>query len=808
MASRSSLFRYLPPILVALAVVDPAFAAIDLPTLAPIGGRHLLIAFLLSLWLVGGAWAVAQFIIQRRRVRQLARWGQRLHAVLESTPNAWLAITNNDHVSGAATAYALLGRTPDIHSLAHLCALPGQGGGIVSADFAQLRQVIATIRQTDEPADLDIVAGNPPQTLNVHGALLPDAALGRGSIILWLHAESAMSTSKDENTASKVSSTAMLDLAPLPIWQETDAAHLIYANKAYAQAVDVTDGHEAVAQNLALVQTPLGSGRDITLTSTIIAGTKHTLAIHDVPLQTGMARYAIDVSEREGLRQALNRHNEAQRETLDRLSTPVAIFGAERQLLFHNGAFARLFRIDPLWLAAQPSYSDVLDAMRNNRRLHERADYQAWKQKELEQMAKLLDAREDMWHLPDDTTLRVVMQPHPLGGMLWLFEDVTARLVLERSYDTLIKVQQATLNNLHEGVALIQSSGHVRLTNNVLAALMNVEPEWLEGQPHIDHLLDRAAAQFREPSQRNHLRQQISNMVQGRQPISGELDKQDGRVVSYAGVPLPDGTALLTLIDVTDSKQTERTLAANNAALQAADELKTRFIANMSYELRTPLTSVIGFAEMLEQGYLGALTEPQRQSMRDILQSASRLDGLIGDLLELSRSDDSSLELTVAELDLAQIIHAAITEAKILHSGDPPSIRITNLQTAGKMMGDATRLRQAFVKLLVNALNYTPSGGNVAIIIKGDTVTVEVDIIDTGAGITPDELPHVFDRFFRGQAGAHVSGVGLGLSLAKQWIEAHNGKLTIQSTAGRGTSVHVLLPRAGGAAPISSSPAA
>jgi signal transduction histidine kinase len=271
----------------------------------------------------------------------------------------------------------------------------------------------------------------------------------------------------------------------------------------------------------------------------------------------------------------------------------------------------------------------------------------------------------------------------------------------------------------------------------------------------------------------------------------------DGRHFQFAAVPLPDGNALFTMVDVTDSSRIEAALRERAAALEEADRVKTDFVANMSYELRTPLTSIGGFAELLGGGYAGALSAKGRDYIAAILESVERLSKLINDVLDLTTGDTRGVALEKERVDVAGLCRAAADAARQRAGDKAQKLEVEISPSAGHVFGDARRLREAVEHVLQNAISYTDRKARIKVTADGDEKQAVIRVSDNGAGIPAEDLPRVFDRFHRvGDAGFRgEAALGLGLPLTRQFIEAHGGTVELDSKKGKGTTVTLTIPR-------------
>ena len=664
---------------------------------------------------------------------------------------------------------------------------------------------------------LTVRAQSSARMLRVDGGPAP-APYPSGSVLLWFsdatdvetHSD-ALGRQVDRLTAALDSLSALVEAAPFPIWHRGPDLRLAMVNSAYVAAVEADNAMAVIKAGVELVdesegRTPLSQaalvrerGEPVARTvPATIAGERRTVTVVEVPIGAkGVAGYAVDVEDREQARADLSRFVRAQRDMLDRLSAGVAQFSRERQLIFSNQPFTRLFSLRGDFLADAPEFNRVLDAMRESGNLPEVRDYPDWKKERGRWFTSGLAAVEEDWLLPQGNHLRVVAQPLPDGGLLLIFEDRTEQIQLASARDTLLRVRTATFDNLFEAVGVFASDGRLHLWNNRFRLLWQFEEEHLAAHPRVDALVPHIAAKLKNPAHASLVRELVRSATVERKQRGGRVGLIDGREFEFAAVPLPDGNALFTMLDVTSSRMVESALREKNDALEEADRLKTAFVSNMSYELRTPLTSIGGFAEMLAGGYAGELSPTAWDYVTAIMESVARLSALIDNVLDLTQSDSGSLLLAEEQVDVAGLCGDVASELKAL--GDERGIEfVQSLDgSAGSVIGDRRRLGQAIGNLVRNALQHTPSGGRVLLHAIGNAQAAAITVSDNGVGIGTADQARVFDRFHRsmGASSGRGEAIGLGLPLAKQFVEAHGGTIELHSELGEGTTVTIHLPR-------------
>jgi signal transduction histidine kinase len=529
----------------------------------------------------------------------------------------------------------------------------------------------------------------------------------------------------------------------------------------------------------------------------VVTGSRRLLEVSEQPLNDigEIIGYALDYTDVEEAQAERARHIAAHREVLERLATPIVIFGADTRVKFYNQAYAAMRRFDEAWLATEPTFLEVIEALRERRMLPEQVDYPAFKRERLKIFTSLIEPLEDFQHLPDGRTIRTIIAPHPLGGILQTFEDLTDRLALERSYNTLIAVQRETLDNLYEGVAVFGSDGRLKLSNPAFARIWQLDPEFLSGEPHLWEIIRRAEHLITIRSDPERAREKLMNQATDRLPSAGRMERPDGTVVDYAKVPLPDGATHWSFIDATDRSQVERALRERAEALEAADRLKSEFIANVSYELRTPLNAIVGFAEILNNQYFGNLNARQSEYVRGVIQASNRLLSLINDILDLAMIEAGRMTLDRDRVDVHGLMVSVFTLARDWARKQDLTIEFDCSGTIGSLLVDERRIKQALFNLISNSVKFTPAGGRITVSARREDDEVLFTVADTGIGIPHEQQDRVFQKFSRGRDDTgRFAGVGLGLALVRHIIELHGGRVTIDSIQNQGTRVTCIIP--------------
>lgn len=595
---------------------------------------------------------------------------------------------------------------------------------------------------------------------------------------------------------------AMLSAVPMPIWLRDANSHLAWVNGAFADAVEADGEADAVERQMELLDSnarkQIGDAHQSTAfcrrrLPAVVAGSRHLFDIVDVASESGSAGIAVDVTAIEQSEAALRRQIEFNARTLDQLTTAVAIFDADHRLVSYNAAYRILFDLDAVFLESRPDESAVLDRMRAVRKIPEQADFRSWRA-ELLAAYRSVDASQQWWHLPDGQTLRVIANPDPQGGMTWVYENVTERLELESRYNALIRVQGETLDHLAEGVAVFGSDGRLRLNNPAFAGIWQLDPRQLAGTPHISEVAAACVRAGHDDGIWAGFTAAVAGVDESRKTLAGRSERADSTAIDYAAVPLPDGQTMLTFVDVTDSARVARALIERNQALEAADALKNDFIQHVSYELRSPLTNIIGFAQLLADTQFGSLTDRQRQYTGYIMSSSAALLAIVNDILDLATIDAGIMELDLSEIDVAETVDAAIEGVQDRIADSRINLETRIPADIGSFVADGNRIRQILYNLLANAIVFSPEGGQVAISANRADDMIAFAVSDGGPGISDEFVSSAFDRFASKPSGEVRGGAGLGLSIVKSFANLHGGDVEIVSQEGRGATVVCRFP--------------
>lgn len=765
-----------------------------------------IVGLLVGAWLIAAVAIIWTGLTMRQQARQSLRQTSRLARLLETAPAVPAVVRSDGKIEGSEKLARMLGSGSAVNQLTDLSSLLRS-----PSEWSELERNVREAQRSAKGFQQTVGLAGSEKRFLVRGNLADPHIYPNGGALLWFFdlsdsaRENELLAEQYQTARSAFEALAgLIEAAPIPMWHRGRDFHLTFVNKAYVDAVGGESGDAVVQQGIELIEPVNGEtamshaaksidadGPVERIVSTTIAQQRRQVRAIDIPLgQVGVAGLAIDVQDLIDAQADFRRLAAAQRELLDKMTASVAQFGPDHTLTFANLPFLRTFELREDWIAARPEFARVLERMREHNKLPEVRDFPMWRA-EKENWFVSAAPVEDNWLLPNGTHLRLLVQPTPDGGLWLIFEDRTEQAQLASARDTLLRVRTATFDNLFEAIAVFGGDGKLSIWNRRFGDNWGLDEELLARHPRFDDMLSTLAERLKKASQISILRELLQMTIANREPRRSKMEFANGQVFELSTVPLPDGNALLTMFDVTDSVQIEQALRERNSALAEADSVKGRFLANMSYEFRTPLTSIAGFADLLKQGIAGELTPQAAEYVDAIAKSADRLSQQINTVLDFSQSEAGALPLTRKPVDVAALVETVVANIAADATETGSEINTDIKPNSGSIAGDAKRLEQALSHIIANAITHGGAAGPILVHASGDRTKAVIMVSDNGPGMSAAEQAAALDGFGKGGHNAK----GLGLPLARQLVEAHGGKLTLESSPGKGTSVYLHLPR-------------
>lgn len=639
-----------------------------------------------------------------------------------------------------------------------------------------------------------------------------DGRVAGRQVVLWL--EDVSNKAEDEKVAISRFETAklskeegsktyieMMTRAPFPIWRLSSGGQISWVNTAYVKAVGAEGVSDVIDNQIHLddmsknqVETVLQTGSvQEDIRHIILDGKRQATMVSLFPVSGGIAGMAVDASEADDLRQDLVRHVRAHDELLNAMDEAIIIFGEDQKINFHNRAFDNLFGIDASWFKGSPSHSDWLDYLRERHLIPATSDYKAWKAAELSLYTEWPDEMPDaLWSLPDGRTLRLVRMRDPHDGISFLFSDMTDSITLKSQLGTLINVQSATLDKLSEGIAVFGTDGRLKIHNSAFAKMWSLDEEDLKDGPRFSNMIQLFLPLYHIKAFWSELLGRITDPdPEVRRHVEGEIKRSDDKMFTWLSKPLPDGATLLAWEDVTNARRAEAALIERAQALEEADRMKSEFVGHVSYQLRTPLTTISGYADFLQNGGAGEMSDKQSEYVFAIQSASEDLAKIIDDILDIAAIEANVLDLDLGDVNVFDMLDTALDYVAVKADDTKISLTLKCDENIGIIRADETRLKQVVHNLLSNALRFTKPGGTIELGGKqaaGGGVMIWVK--DDGVGIPTERQPQVFQSFESSRGGA-----GLGLALVQRFVDRHGGWVELESIEHEGTHVTCYLPK-------------
>ena len=423
--------------------------------------------------------------------------------------------------------------------------------------------------------------------------------------------------------------------------------------------------------------------------------------------------FATDASMAAVAERTLNRFVQTMTETFAHLTVGLAIFDRNQTLALFNPALVQMWQVEPSWLAGRPSLRVIIDELRATRRLPDMVDFHKWRSKLLGLFENTeAAAYEELWHLSDGSNIRVLARPHPHGSLAFIFDDVTERMRLEQRYRHSIDLRRATLDRLTEGIAVFGANGILQFVNQAFHEIWDTDAESVYPAMHARQLVGLCEDLTVETEVWRRLHSFITG-EERRRAWTARLTMGSGRKLSARIAPLPDGSTMAVFADITDAERNAMALHERNQALEAAEAMRAEVLDQLSYKLRTPLNSILGFGQLLSDEQFETSQEVQGEYVGNIVSAAVELQDTIQTVTELASleldqidEEDAELNIGAALLDIRDLLDKRANETGV-------SLTVRKDANPGIVTCNSIRLRQIIFNLTADAIQRCRSGGSV-----------------------------------------------------------------------------------------------
>ncbi|QIE57121.1 PAS domain-containing protein [Pikeienuella piscinae] len=636
-----------------------------------------------------------------------------------------LRITSEGHVEATPEARALLGVGEEV-ALRRDALLAGLKAGRDALETALTRLVAkgAAFREVVETRDGRILeASGAPLGIDVSVTL-------HDQTCLWRRLDAAERRA-DAAERALADLAAAREAAGLVAWRAGDTEygaaaldpHVRAALEAAAETLDTVGARERV-----IVEPQSDSAE----------------AVYAVIAARGGLFVALDDSSALSAERSMSRFVDTISETFAHLKVGLMIFDAERRLSLFNPVISTLCDDDTEWLARRPRLRDLLDRMRRARALPEQPDYAAWRARLLGRVgAEIAAPIEETWHLPDGRTLIANFRPHLAGGLAFVLEDVTDTLALRRINAIERAARDATTEMLEEGIAVFGPDGRLRMANGAFRRLWGFEDGALRAGDHVDGVI----AACRAASGPHPFWEEMKGAAAGgleRRATAESVELKNGGFLSARVSPMPDGATLAVFSDVTASERVAAALKERNEALEQTEEMRGALVDQISHQMRTPLNSIFGFGQLLEDGRIGPLNARQADYVRGIVASSGDLIEAIDAMADLISVGADARRESRSFFNPAVVAREAAALAERRTGRSVGDVEIVNDDTQEETSGHRARFRQIVFNMAMDALEKTSLGGRIKLSVwsEGRDVLLECsheiveELVEQGVALT------------------------------------------------------------------------
>ncbi|MDR0630424.1 MAG: PAS-domain containing protein [Holosporales bacterium] len=605
----------------------------------------------------------------------------------------------------------------------------------------------------------------------------------------------------------------ILNALPIYVWKRDADLKLKYCNQKYADAFD-TSPSEVIRCNmklpiftnskgLSLEQLAISSGKAQTVRKhTIVNGVRKLFEISELPLNHKKQQigYAIDVSDEDKIQNEYDIFKKQTFDALDHISVPIAICDADTKLSFFNKAGLQFFDLEESYAMSSPSFVEILGVLIDKKKITEAKDYQTLKNTWLRYFREIVAPHHEFMHTPDGRSINIVVSPHYGGGLIFVFEDITEKLVMERERNALFAVQKETIEHLHDGILVFGGDNKIRMMNPTINEIWETD-NWGTNSSdlHIKDFFSRTSDLFISSDDCETWISQIISMSESRTESSGTIMLVNGKNIDYIYVPLPDGHNLIRFADVTDRRKLENALREKNDMMSQIDRLKSHFISNVSFELKSPINTISGFSDILINQYFGDLNERQLEYCRSILEASNKLADIIDAMLNLATIEAGHNKMRYKEIYLSEFLNELVKLFNDAASKKNVAIQTSVEESSLNAYCDEYSIKQVLFQITSLLLKITQIGETISIHAsklaeQQDYITISIK--NTGFGMPRDELDNINkilmnDNDHKPNFSSSSDFVFL---FAQHVAQLHEGRLSVESDYEAGTIITISIP--------------
>lgn len=596
----------------------------------------------------------------------------------------------------------------------------------------------------------------------------------------------------------------ILDSLPIYVWQKNRNLQITYCNDSYAKALEASKDY-VISNNMRLISASRrGVYVDQSLYSTkpkkstehvVINGSRRLLSIEETPFTKDGKSIgcAIDITDKEALEINFRNYQKHTEEVLNNISVPVAIFDANTILVFANQAIIRMFSVAEEDVYRNYKFSDIMNYLLSRDSIIASEDILKYKAKATELFREVIEPHCTTLHLTNGDIVSVTVTPNHGGGLVFMFEDITDRVDLERKVNSVSSIYNKTLDAFSEGVIILGSDSKIKIANKATLDLWKKE----KMEAYIGEFFQNSSRLLTAESKAQLLDPSLLAMLSERVEFSKELQFLSGETIRCEYNLLPEGLGIVRFVNISDKVNLTKTIEEKKVITTQIDRLQSNLISNISHETHASIQTISGFADILCHKYFGELTKKQMEYCYGIANAVKNLNDTVDAVIELSKMEAGQLKLTYAETKLLKIIQASIALANDVAKKHNISINTNFEDPEFAVYLNEKSITKALFYLINRSMQELSAGNKIDILvtINNEQGDFELAIKDDGALLSTDELDKIQQGLADNSQYNYLEHpLDFCLALAHNIIVLHKGSLDVQSDKASGNVMTCKLP--------------